>query len=111
MKQEYRPALVKITSLMQEMDLVALKHGVTYYYWVVKKFDLDKQDEINSICEEYNLEWELKPQPEKITNGKPTYTKFKLNSLGYKKRPMLRAKLPLEIARAKLTVRAKRKKR
>jgi len=111
MKKEYMNSLVKLTEIMQSMDLVALKHGVTYYYWVVKYFDLKKQEEINKICEENNLEWDVKPAPQKVTNGKPTSTGNKLNDIRYKRKPLSKGKLPLENSRAKIIVRQRRKRK
>lgn len=104
MDKKYIPALVELTEIMEDMELVALKHGVTYYYWIVKFFDLQKQDEINKICEENGLRWDVKSAPLKNTNGKPTSTGNILTRLGYKRKALSKGKLPVEEARAKIII-------
>lgn len=104
MDKKYIPAILELTDIFRDMELVSLKHGVTYYYWIVKLFDLDKQDEINTICEENNLRWDVKASPLKNTNGKSTSTGNLLNDVRYKRKPLSKGKLPLEEARAKIII-------
>ena len=108
MEKQYIPAILKLTELLSEMDLVALKHGVTYYYWIIKFFDIDKQDEISNICDEYGLRWDILPAPFKNTNGKSTSTGNRLIKLGHKRKPLTKGAIPKEEARAKLIIHKKK---
>ena len=104
MDKKFIPALLQLTDIVMDMDLVGLKHGVTFYHWIVKEFDTDRLGEIDKICEENNLRWEVTPAPYKNTNGATTKFKFKLNRLGYKRKPLTKGELPKELIRAKLKV-------
>lgn len=70
-----------------------------------------KKEEINTICEENNLERDIKLAPMKNISGKLANTEKILNDVSYKRKPLRKGVIPLVHARIKKIIQKKRKRR